>query len=422
MRDAGANDGDVVLVQKDGRRWQGVLLPHHGFSEPDVLTVKLPSGYNVGIRVDDDTEVDLVEPREPPARPERRLPAGKGLPKVSILGTGGTIASYVDYRTGAVHPATTAGELAFATPEIFDLADVSARVVFQVFSEDLVPANWRTLAREIAAEFRAGARGVVVPHGTDTLGFTGAALSFLLGNLPGPVVLVGAQRSSDRPSSDASSNLQDAVAVAAGAELGEVVVVMHRGVSDGVAAIHRGNRVRKMHSSRRDAFQSPNARPLGVVRDGAVELSDSHAPRSGGEVELRDGLEEDVALVWSHPGLKPEALHLARKGVVLAGTGLGHVANRLVPEIARLRDRGTLVAMATQCLHGRANLAVYSTGRDLLKAGVVSAGDMLPETAYVKLMWALGRARTPEEAAKLFATPMAGEMDERSDIGEFGGA
>lgn len=197
---------------------------------------------------------------------------------------------------------------------------------------------------------------------------------------------------------------------------------MHRGVSDGVAAIHRGNRVRKMHSSRRDAFQSPNARPLGVVRDGVVELSGPHVPRSGGEIELRDALEEDVALVWSHPGLKPEALHLARKGLVLAGTGLGHVANRLVPEIARLRARGTLVAMATQCLHGRANLAVYSTGRDLLKAGVVPAGDMLPETAYVKLMWALGRARTPEEAAKLFATPTAGEMDERSDIGEFGGA
>ncbi|HEV8361170.1 MAG TPA: Glu-tRNA(Gln) amidotransferase subunit GatD [Candidatus Thermoplasmatota archaeon] len=423
IRDAGAQPGDVVEVRAAKGSFRGVLMPHHDFSAGDIVTVKLSTGYNAGVRVDADSTLELVQ-RATKHAAQRTLPTRKpGLPPVSLLGTGGTIASYVDYRTGAVHPATTAEELTFAVPEIFEVADVRPRVVFQVFSEDMTPQHWVQLAKEVAAEFAAGARGVVVPHGTDTLAYTAAALSIMLRDLPGPVVLVGSQRSSDRPSSDAALNLRGAVLAAAQAELGEVVVAMHATASDAALALHRGTRVRKMHTSRRDAFQSVNCAPLGEVRDGRVTIAQHARPPGKGPVRVEAELEEDVALVQAFPGMRPEHLERAAgKGLVIAGSGLGHVPQRLIPTVAKLTKRGTLVAMSSHCLNGRANMRVYSTGRDLLQAGCIDAGDMLPETAYIKLMWALARARSREEAIRLFATGLAGELGERTPLDAFGGA
>jgi glutamyl-tRNA(Gln) amidotransferase subunit D len=322
-----------------------------------------------------------------------------------------------------VHPATTAEELAFAVPEIFDVAEVRPRVVFQVFSEDLTPGHWRQLAQEVAREFQQGARGVVIPHGTDTLAYSAAALGIMLRDLPGPVILVGAQRSSDRPSSDAALNLHGAVLAAAKADLGEVAVLMHGTTSDAALALHRGTRVRKMHTSRRDAFQSINCQPLGEVREGEVTLAPHARPPAKGPVRAEHQLEEEVGLVWSYPGMKPEELERAAgRGLVIAGSGLGHVPQRLIPTVAKLTKRGCLVAMASHCLHGRVNMNVYSTGRDLQMAGCLPAHDMLPETACVKLMWALGQSKDRAEAARRFLEPLAGELEERTPVDTFGGA
>lgn len=423
IADAGAEPGDVVLVRGAKDEVKGVLMPHHDFSGGDVVTVKLDSGYNVGVRVEDGSSVELVQRVPKRVAKPRALQVHPDLPRVGMLGTGGTIASYVDYRTGAVHPATTAEELAFAVPDVLTLADVRPRVVFQVFSEDMTPQHWVTLAREVAKEFKDGARGVVVPHGTDTLASTAAALGIMLRDLPGPVVLVGAQRSSDRPSSDAALNLKGAVQVAAQAHLGEVAVLMHASTSDDALALHRGTRVRKMHTSRRDAFQSLNAAPLGEVRDGKLALQPHARPPAKGPVRLEDQLEDDVALVQAFPGLRPEHLERAAgKGLVIAGSGLGHIPQRLIPTVGKLTKKGVVVAMASHCYSGRVNLHVYSTGRDLLRAGCLDAGDMLPETAYVKLMWALGGGRSPEEAAKRFREPVASELEERTPLDAFGGA
>jgi glutamyl-tRNA(Gln) amidotransferase subunit D len=424
IRDAGAEPGDVVLVQASKGAFRGVLMPHHDFSAGDVIVVKLDSGYNAGVRVGARSSVELVQRATKKEAAPRDIPRRAGLPHVSVLGTGGTIASYVDYRTGAVHPATTAEELAFAVPEIFEVADVRPRVVYQVFSEDMTPAHWQQLAREVAQEFQRGARGVVVPHGTDTLAYTAAALSIMLRDLPGPVVLVGAQRSSDRPSSDAALNLRGAVLAAAQAPLGEVVVCMHATASDKDLALHRGSRVRKMHTSRRDAFQSLSAAPLGWVRDGSrVEMgADARAPVQG-PARAEPELEEDVGLLQAHPGLRPEQLERAAgRGLVIAGSGLGHVPQRLVPTVAKLVKKGCVVAMASHCYSGRVNMHVYSTGRDLLQAGCIEAGDMLPETAYVKLMWALAKGRSREDAIRLFQQDLAGEQGERTPLDAFGGA
>ncbi|MFA5896269.1 MAG: Glu-tRNA(Gln) amidotransferase subunit GatD [Thermoplasmata archaeon] len=419
---AHADQGDSVTVTARGETYAGVLMPHHGFSGEDILTVKLGNGYNIGIAMGDITALEVTA-KQAPHKVERHLPPpSKDKPTLAVLGTGGTIASYVDYRTGAVHPAVTAEELIFSVPELLDVANVKARVIYSIYSENLKPENWQHLARETAAELNAGAAGVLIPHGTDTMHFTTAALSFMLKDLTGPVVVVGSQRSSDRPSSDAASNLLCGARVAT-SDLGEVVAVMHAETSDNYCWIHRGTKVRKMHSSRRDAFRSMNAEPLGKVRpEGPVELTGLALPRSKGPVRVDDKLDLDVFLIHFYPGMRPAVLENWLKeahGIVLAGTGLGHVAHDLIPVVKKAVRDGVAVVMTTQTLQGRVSMRVYDTGRDLIKAGTISGEDMLPETAYVKLMWVLGHTREPEDVAKAMATNVAGEINPRIGLDEF---
>lgn len=419
---AQAVPGDSLRVRARGETYEGVLMPHTSFSGEDILTVKLGSGYNIGIAADDVESVEVATKHAAHTAARRLPPPSKDKPTIAVLGTGGTIASYVDYRTGAVHPAVTAEELVFSVPELLDVCNVKARVIYSIYSEDLKPENWQNLAREAAKELNDGASGILIPHGTDTLHFTTAALAFMLRDLTGPVVVVGSQRSSDRPSSDAASNLLSG-ARAATADFGEVVAVMHAETSDSFDWIHRGTKVRKMHSSRRDAFRSMNATPLGTVRpEGPVEFTEPVQPRSKGPVKVDDKLDLDVALVHFYPGMKPAVLEGCLKeahGVVLAGTGLGHTAHDLIPAIHRATRDGIPIVMATQTLQGRVSLRVYDTGRDLLKAGVLSGEDMLPEVAYVKLMWVLGHTREPKEVAKAMATNVAGELNPRIGLDEF---
>ncbi|MFI5413971.1 MAG: Glu-tRNA(Gln) amidotransferase subunit GatD, partial [Candidatus Lutacidiplasmatales archaeon] len=343
---------------------------------------------------------------------------GPGPGGVALLTTGGTIASRVDYETGGVRPVKEEREILDFFPELESSGRVRIVPVFDRLSEDLVPDDWRVLAEKVVATFASGARGVVVAHGTDTLGFTAAALSFLLVDLPGPVVLVGAQRSPDRPSSDGSSNLRAAVEVAHDSRIGEVVVVMHGGPSDDRFAIHRGTWVRKMHSSRRDAFRSRNGAPLGVVEGGKVLLHLPVRPPSKGPARMDGPIDTHAALLWFYPGLAPERASRfveGCRGVVLAGTGLGHVGADHLPWIRAATERGVVVAMTTQCLEGNVEPYVYSTGRELLRAGVLYLGDLLPETAYAKMLWALGHAPDAAGVGRLLTQDRAGEYHDRHD-------
>jgi len=418
LKTINAEDGDRILVENKTMKKEGVLMPHHQFSNEDIITIKLDNGYNIGLAVDNETKIILLEKHKIVEKKSKIIPFDKNKPTVSIIGTGGTIACYVDYRTGAVHPATNAQELAFSVPEIFDICNVKAHVAFQMFSENLEVSHWKTLAKEVAKELNDGAQGVVIPHGTDTLGYTSAALSFMLKNLSGPVVLVGAQRSSDRPSSDAAQNLISAVTVAAKSEIGEVVVVMHGETSDKYNIIHRGVKVRKFHTSRRDAFKTVNELPLGKIEDGEIKIFEKYKKKSPGKVTVDDKMEEDVAMVYSYPGLKPEDIP-DKKGIVFIGTGLGHVPEKVFPRIKQLIDNGSAVIMTSQCIFGRINMNVYSTGRDLIKLGVISGEDMLPETAFVKLMWVLAHTKEKNEIEKLMSTNIAGEISERTKNIEF---
>jgi glutamyl-tRNA(Gln) amidotransferase subunit D len=420
----GVTVGDEVRVHLSDAAHEGIVMPHHAFSGEDVLTIKLTSnGYNVGLKTEDITGLELVAHRPRADRPAPRLPEAPDKPLIAFLSTGGTIASYVDYRTGAVHPSVTAEDLVFTVPELAEVGRLRARALYQILSEDMRVEIWQHLAREVGQEFKEGASAVVIPHGTDTLGVTSAALALMLRDLPGPVAVVGAQRSPDRPSSDAYLNLLCAARLAS-TDLGEVVVVLHGDPSDTHCDVHRGTKVRKMHSSRRDAFRSINLRPLGRVHaDGRVEWTLPYRKRSG-PVRVDERMEPNVSLVQFYPGMKAALLeaHLrSSKGVVIAGTGLGHVATNLIPSVRSAIASGVHVVMATQTLYGRTNMLVYSTGRDLLDAGVIPAEDMLPETALVKLMWVLGHTTKSGEVWELMARDLVGEMNPALKLQDYEG-
>ncbi len=410
--------GDEVRIKRrDGVVYEGLIMPPYDLSSGETLTIKLDNGYNVGVLISAIEDVEILERAKPPRKPEfaETLPRREGFPNVTILGTGGTIASRIDYKTGAVHPAFTAEEIAKAVPEVFDIANVTPRLIMNILSEDMRPQYWRRIAGEVAKALNGCEDGVVIAHGTDTMGYTASALSFMLRNLTKPVVLVGAQRSSDRPSSDAAMNLTCAVKMAT-SDVAEVMVVMHGETGDSYCLAHRGTKVRKMHTSRRDAFRSINDVPIAMVRpEGEIEyLRKDYRRRSDGTVEVDGLMEERVAILKVYPGISGEVMDVlvdkGYRGVVVEGTGLGHVPREFIPHVERAVEEGVTVCITSQCIYGRVNLNVYSNGRRLLKAGVIPCGDMLPETAYVKLMWVLGHTNEPDEVRRMMLTNHAGEI------------
>ena len=430
LKSKGISPGDSVEVTSaDGRIIRGILMPHHEFSGEDIVTVKLVSGYNIGITPKSPDSVALISKADGGSMkigtskiatssmsPEG---ANKDLPKLSIVSTGGTIASYVDYRTGAVKPAVSAEELARSVPELLQISSPRPEVLYSVLSENMRPENWRNLAEKVSDHLNSGSVGCIIPHGTDTMGFTASALALSLSNLTGPVVLVGSQRSSDRPSSDSKLNLMSAARLCIESDLGEVVVLMHSTTDDSSCSVHRGTRVRKCHSSRRDAFESVNEPPIGFIQDGKVFLENAYEKRKAGKVSADVRFDEDVALIQFYPGLTPSRFKKAVEGshgVVISGTGLGHTHQEIIPTIAQLTKDGVPVCIVTQCIWGSTNLNIYSTGRDMLTAGAIPLGDMLAETAYVKLSWVLGHTREIEKARELMLTNLKREIGERRAI------
>ncbi|WP_135365845.1 Glu-tRNA(Gln) amidotransferase subunit GatD [Halosimplex halophilum] len=412
------NAGDRVRVDRADQTYEGVLLPS---TTRDHLVVKLDGGYNVGVdRTEADVEVlesDAYDVESAQADSEQStIEFDDDLPTVSLISTGGTIASTVDYRTGAVTAQFDAEDVLRAVPDLAGRANYRGRVVANILSENMTPDVWQDLAEAVHEEIEAGADGVVVMHGTDTMQFTAAAMAFML-DTPVPIVFTGSQRSADRPSSDNVMNAVSAVE-AAKSDCAEVLICMHEDESDDRCALHRGVRARKNHTSRRDAFETVGAKPLGVVdydTDGETEVSFRREHRERGETELDidPDLDTDVELLKFTPSTDTAFLDAleGKSGVVLEGTGLGHVHTDWIPRIEELVEEGTTVVMTSQCLEGRVCDRVYDTGRDLLEAGIVEGEDTLPGTAKVKLMWALANVESVEEA---MSTSLAGEINERS--------
>ncbi|RJS77530.1 Glu-tRNA(Gln) amidotransferase GatDE subunit D [Methanophagales archaeon] len=426
-------EGDRIRIRKKTDRGvvvcEGIVMPTG--SRKKSIVIKLDNGYNIGIRPEN-AEIEVISGAEAvqskrERREEKELRKGKEeLPVLSILSTGGTIASKVDYRTGAVSPQFSTEDILEAIPELGQIANISGKVIYSILSENMRAEYWRKLATEVYNEIKSGAEGIIVTHGTDTMGYTAAALSFMVQAPPVPIVLVGSQRSADRPSSDAAMNAICAAKVAC-SDIAEVVVVMHGSTSDDFCFIHRGTKVRKMHTSARDAFQSVNDVPIGKVYYDTsniekirLEFLSAYKKRSEKELEpgLSDKFEERCCLLKFYPGADPAILDFfveqGYRGIVLEGTGLGHVSAEWIPGVAKAIGQGIPVVMTSQCLYGSICDRVYDTGRDLLHAGIIEGEDMLPETALVKLMWVLGQTTDMEEVKRLMRKNIVGEIRVRS--------
>jgi glutamyl-tRNA(Gln) amidotransferase subunit D len=411
---------EVRLVNDAGSEFEGVILPRSETFDDLHIVIKMKNGYNIGVHVDRVAAITELGYKEAVYKiPEKEFPSRPQLPRVTLLGTGGTIASRLDYRTGAVIPAFTPGELYGAVPELADICNLTTKKLFGVFSENMAKEQYVVLAQAIGEEIEAGADGIVIGHGTDTMGHTAAILSFMVQDSPVPVVLVGSQRSSDRPSSDAALNLIHSVRAAAYGEVAEVMICMFGPTSDRYGLLHRGTRCRKMHSSYRSTFRTIGDVPLGTVsRDRFTYINKEYRRRDPSrKVRIDTAYDDRTTILYYYPGMHPDLVDaLVEKGyhgIVIAGTGLGHVNKPLYPAIERAIAAGVHVVMAVQTLWGYAQMYVYDTGRDLLDLGIVPLENMLPETALMKLSWVLGHTRDRALVTQMMRTPVAHEITAR---------
>ncbi|MCF8241261.1 MAG: Glu-tRNA(Gln) amidotransferase subunit GatD [Melioribacteraceae bacterium] len=410
---------EVELITAKGS-YKGLILPRSETADNLHIVLKMPVGYNIGIAARSIVDIKINGFKEAHYKiPEKEFPYDENKPNVKLLGTGGTIASRLDYRTGAVIPAFSPGELYGSVPELADYCNLHTEKLYGVFSENMGPEQWIGTAKAIGKEIENGAHGIVIGHGTDVMHHTSAILSFMVQNSPVPIVMVGSQRSSDRPSSDAALNLIHAVKTAAESDIAEVMVCMFGPTSDQYGLLHRGTRVRKMHSSYRSTFRTIGDIPIAKVdRESITPLrKDYKKRRKDKNVEINAVFEEKVSIVYYYPNMQPDIIDSlidnGYKGIVIAGTGLGHVNKPAYAALKRAQEKNVAVYMTVQTLWGYVQMYVYETGREMLQLGVVPAANMLPEVAYVKLGWALGQTGDLEKVKEIMLTPVAGETTER---------
>lgn len=416
-------EGDTVRVITKEETIEGILIPRPEILKGDVLVIKLDSGYNIGIDKKNIKKIELVEAYKPKkAKAEKRKPNPK-LPNVSVLSTGGTISSRIDYRTGGVAADYTAEDFVEMCPELLKIANIEAKKVMTLMSEDITPNDWKEIAKILTTELnKKDVEGVVITMGTDVLHYVAAAISFMLKNISKPVIFTAAQRSIDRGSSDAFMNLTCAVSAAAQFEGAGVYTCMHGTSSDDHCILIRGTKVRKMHTSRRDAFRPINELPIAkVFKDGKIEITNKNfRKREKEKTEVDNKFEEKTAIVSVYPGMDPKVIDFyvkeGYKGLVLAATALGHVPTNnprnIIANLENAIKKGVSVVIATQTLYGRTHPYVYTNLRKLsVQLGCIFAEDMLPETAYVKLGWVLAHTTKPDEVRKLMLENIAGEIN-----------
>ena len=409
------NVGDSIKVISD-LTYTGILMPRYETSEDSHIVLKLKSGYNIGIELDEIKDIEKISSPEEVAIKENVKKTDSALPKILLLSTGGTIASKVDYRTGAVTPALTAADLNDAVPEIAKIANIDAEVLFSEYSENLQPEHWVETAKKIQSVVDLDYKGVIVAHGTDTMHYSSAFLSFALSGLKIPVVFVGSQRSSDRPSSDAASNLIAATRFIAQTDVNGIYVVMHHNESDETISCHLGTRVRKNHTSKRSAFETIGNDPAFLILDEKIIKNSRDEFFENQSFNPRLGIDTRVALVKYHPGYEPRQIEalidLGFKAIIFEGTGLGHVGKTMYDVIEKASTKGLFLGMTSQCIDGRVRMTVYESGRDLLELGITPLENMIPEVALVKTMWALGSSEDNDGLKKLLLENIASEFSE----------
>ncbi|MCL2157285.1 MAG: Glu-tRNA(Gln) amidotransferase subunit GatD [Methanobrevibacter sp.] len=424
LKQADVSIGDIVAIEKEDISYEGILRDRLDDADDGFIVLKLDNGYNLGVDISD-AKIKLIEKGKELEieTNEFKIVDDPKKANISIISSGGTIA-ITDNKTMSNQPRFTENDLLSINPELINHANLKVKSLFNILSENINIEHWVEIANAIFDEINKGTDGIVLTHGTDTMHYTAAALSFML-KTPVPIVITGAQKSPDRPSSDAFLNLLNSVA-AAKSDIAEVTVCMHSNLDDKYCYLHRGTKVRKMHTSRRDTFRTINSEPIATLKDGKlfnINPNIVYTKRGFNELSLDDNLESKVALIKSFPGITNDLIdyHIDKgyKGLLIEGTGLGHLPDYILDSIERANDENIPVVMTSQCLYGKVNMNIYSTGRKLANANVISGGDMTPETAYVKLSWALGQSEKVEEVKKIMTTDIAGELSKKSSIKHF---
>jgi glutamyl-tRNA(Gln) amidotransferase subunit D len=425
--------GDMVRVTTEEETLEGMLLPRPEVLDKNIVVVKLDNGYNIGIAKTRIKKTEVIKPYAAPSTKKKTIKQNPKLPTVALISFGGTISSRVDYRTGGVYADYDASDFLAMCPELADIANIKAVKAASVMSEDMDCSDWVSMAKAIAKELKSEKiAGVVATLGTDTLHYAAAAVSFMLGRINKPVIFTAAQRSIDRGSSDAFLNLVCSAIAASQFDGAVVATCMHATSDDTSCLLVRGTKVRKMHTSRRDAFRPVNEKALAeVFPDGKVTILNDRYPKRDPEqkLALQTAFEDKTALIQVYPGIKPDHIEYYIKkgyrGLVISATALGHVptyhkTNSLIDVLKRAIDKGIVVVIASQTLYGRTHPYVYTNLRKLsLEAQCVFAEDMMPEVAYVKLGWVLGQEKDAAKAKKLFLRDLTGEINQRIAIDEF---
>ena len=405
--------GNLVKITSE-LAYSGILMPRYESGDESHIVLKLKSGYNIGIEFDKIEKIEKVGEGQSIVESPQVIEKNENLPKILLLSTGGTIASKVDYRTGAVTPALSASELYEAVPEIAKIANVDAEVLFSEYSENLQPEHWKEIAKKLDSVAKSDYAGIIIAHGTDTMHYTSSFLSFALSGFPIPIALVGSQRSSDRPSSDAALNLIAATKFLTESKTNGIYVIMHNDSNDDTIACHKGTRVRKNHTSKRGAFETVGDNPAFIVSEDKILKNMNDSFFKGEKYEPKLDLDSKIALVKYHPGYDPSQIkNLIDSGfnaIIFEGTGLGHVGNTMYDVIKDAKEKGLFLGMTSQCIDGRVSMTVYDSGRDLLELGIVPLENMTPETALVKAMWACGNSSNAGEIKELMLRNIASEF------------
>lgn len=418
-------EGEIYKIKTNSCNLEGRVISY----KDKILLLKLSSGYNIGINFRDIKAIKKLNSKRINIKRIKLKTNKKKLPKISMITTGGTITSRIDYRTGAVYPLEKPEELLVNIPELSDKVNIKNLIQpFSILSEDMSIAHWKVLGKYVCKELNSDSKGVIVTHGTDTLHYTAAALSFMLESLSKPVALVGGQRSSDRGSFDGALNMLCAASYCT-SDIAEVAIVMHGSEEDTFCIASRGTNVRKMSSSRRDTFRPINELPLAKIdSSGKIEkLNKSFDKRSNKKTKLNDSFEKKVALIKMYPGADPRIidyyLNEKYKGIIIEGTGFGHVStmsnNNWIPYIKKATKKGVFIGITSQAFYGKTNPYIYSAGRLMLDVGAVFLKEMLPETAYVKLSWAFGQTKNLDKVKEIMLTSISSEIGKKIPINSF---
>ncbi|MFA5763246.1 MAG: Glu-tRNA(Gln) amidotransferase subunit GatD [archaeon] len=415
------NEGNLIEFDFEKNTLKGTIIP----TLTNNLMIKLNTGYNAGFELSKIKNIkNLGKAKDVGKAKTTTIENDPRLPTIALLHTGGTIASRVDYKTGGVYASFEAEDLAHMFPELLKIANFDSTLISNMMSEDMTLNDYSNIAKAVSKKIKQGVCGIIIGHGTDTLGYSAAFLSFALQNCPVPVILVGSQRSSDRGSSDAGMNLICAAEFITKTDFKGVAICMHNSTNDNNCAILPATKTRKMHTSRRDAFKAINDTPIALIDYNTKKieyLKKIIKPKS--KFELLEKQEEKVALIKMHPGINIKIFDFYKKekykGIIIEGTGLGHTPlgknESIIKKIKSLTDSGIIIGMTSQCINGRVHPSVYSTLRKLHDAGVIYCEDMLPETAFVKLSWLLGNY-SKKETQNLLAQNIVGEITDFSIV------